>query len=48
MSTADGLRPRCTAARVRLSSLFTAPKMTPPGTLIAAQAPKQRLAPLEG
>ena len=48
MSTADGLRPRCTAARVRLSALFTAPNMTSPRIPNAACAPKQRLAPLEG
>ena len=48
MSTTDGLRPRCTAARVRLSALFTAPNMTSPRIPNAAYAPKQRLDPLEG
>ena len=36
--TADGLRPRCTAARARLSALFTAPKMTSPRIPNAGQA----------
>ena len=48
MSTTDGQRPRCTAARVRLSALFTAPNMTSPRIPNAACAPKQRLVPLEG
>ena len=39
MSTADGLRPRCTAARARLGALFTARNMASPRIPNAAYAP---------